>query len=234
VRHVALRCRPSLQSELAQWIEASPRFRAFVTAHQDKVRKKLTSSDVEETRLDVRAELLVAYLVLTERRFDVSFEAYGARQLGPDLSVVFRANQRFNLEVTRVRATGDPDPARLANVIAGKLRQLPGETPNGLVIVTRGLRLTDDTVNVATRVLKSHGDAKDDAFFAHRGGLSARDFSARFVRLSGVFTIDEAVAPSGVGRWANREARHKLPPDLFAALSASLSAYSPAAATSEL
>jgi len=221
-----------LQSELAHWIEDSPRFRTFVAAHQDKVRKKLTSSDDEDTRLDVRAELLVAYLVLSDRRFDVSFEAYGARQVGPDLSVAFRTNQRFNLEVTRVRATGDPDPARLANVVAGKVRQLPGEIPNGLVVVTRGLRLTDETLGLATRLLKSHSDGKDDEFFAHRGGFSARDFAARFVRLSGVFTIDEAAAPPEVGKWANPEARHKLARDIIGALSTSLSGYSPATATS--
>src|SRR5437879_4348415 len=93
----------------------------------------------------VRAELLVAYLVTADRRFELSFEAYGARRLGPDLTVTFRTNLRFNLEVTRLRTAGDTggDPAsqdpgasvaRLANVIAGKLRQLPGDIPNALVI----------------------------------------------------------------------------------------------------
>ena len=133
VDHVAPGCRPGLRSELAHWIENSPGFRAFLTTNQDKVRKKLTTSDGEEHRLDVRAELLVAYLIVADRRFELSFEAYGARRLGPDLTVTFRTNQRFNLEVTRLRTTGDADPdpgvAKLANVIAGKLRQLPGDTP---------------------------------------------------------------------------------------------------------
>src|ERR1700730_11797968 len=107
VRYVALRCRPGLQSELGQWIENSPRFGAFMTANQDKARKKLTSSDDEEHRLDVRAELQVAYLIVADRRFELAFEAYGARQVGPDLTVTFRGNQRFNLEVTRLRTSGD-------------------------------------------------------------------------------------------------------------------------------
>src|SRR6185295_15244492 len=98
------------------------------------VRKKLTSSDDEEVRLDVRAELLVAYSIVADRRFELQFEAYGARSLGPDLTVTFRANQRFNLEVTRLRTTVEPEAgvARLANVITGKLRQLPGDVPNAL------------------------------------------------------------------------------------------------------
>ena len=80
---------------------------SFLTTNQDKVRKKLNSSDDEEHRLDVRAELLVAYLIVADRRFELAFEAYGARPLGPDLTVTFRANQRFNLEVTRLRTTDD-------------------------------------------------------------------------------------------------------------------------------
>src|SRR5438874_4941154 len=130
VQHVAQRCRPGFQSELARWLEGSPRFRAFITTNQDKVRKKLTTPDDEEHRLDVRAELLVAYLILSDRRFEVAFEAYGARRLGPDLTVSFRTNQRFNLEVTRLRTLTDSNAAaaeRSANVIAGKLRQLPGD-----------------------------------------------------------------------------------------------------------
>src|SRR5690348_11962610 len=68
VHYVAPRCRPRLQSELAHWIENQPRFRAFVAVNQDKVRKKLTTSDDEEHRLDVRAELLVAYLIAADPR----------------------------------------------------------------------------------------------------------------------------------------------------------------------
>jgi hypothetical protein len=217
VRHMALRCRPGLQSELAHWIDSSPRYRAFLTTNQDKVRKKLNTSDDEEHRLDVRAELLVAYLIIADRRVELSFEAYGARRVGPDLTVTFRANQRFNLEVTRLRTTGDtagsesgPAVARLANVITGKLRQLPGDVPNALVIAARGLALNEDSLSAATRLLKVHTDGKDDAFFAHRGLKDARDFHAQYLHLSGIFVLDEATAPAGVIFSPNREARHPL------------------------
>src|SRR5207245_1604536 len=192
VHHVARRCRPGLQSELAHWIEESPRFRTLMTMNQDKVRKKLNSSDDEESRLDVRAELLVAYLILADRRFELAFEAYGARRVGPDLTVSYRINQRFNLEVTRLRATADPDIARLANVITGKLRQLPAEVPNALVITTRGLALAEESLAEATRLLKAHSDAKDDPFYARRGLKDARGFYAQNLRLSGLFGLDEA------------------------------------------
>jgi hypothetical protein len=231
VRYVALRCRPGFQSELGHWIESSPRFGALITANQDKVRKKLNAADDENSRLDVRAELRIAYLMLTDRRFDVSFEAYGARRLGPDLTVTFRANQRFNLEVTRLRATdhagnaaGEPvsgvpllpsaDPgaavARLAHVITSKLRQLPGDIPNGLVIAVRGLTLNEDALGAAVRLLKLHADRKDQAFLARGGFTDARDLYAQYRHLSGIFVLDEATAPAGAIFSPNREARHPL------------------------
>jgi hypothetical protein len=179
----------------------------------------LTTSDDEEHRLDVRAELLVAYLIVADRRFELAFEAYGARRLGPDLTVTFRANQRFNLEVTRLRAPAssdtdlsDPGPgvARLANVITGKLRQLPGDVPNALVIAARGLMLNEDSLVAATRWLKLHTDSKDDVFFARRGLNDARDFYAHYLHLGGIVVLDEATAPASAILWPNREARHPL------------------------
>jgi hypothetical protein len=231
VQYVAPRCRPGLRSELAQWIEDSPRFAAFITTNQDKVRKKLTTSDDEQHRLDVRAELRVACLLLADRRFELSFEAYGARRIGPDLTVAFRTNQRFNLEVTRLRTTGDtmagngagaddagPGTARLANVITSKLRQLPGEISNGLVIAARGLTLNEDSLVAALRLLKTHADRKDDAFFAHRGLKDARAFYGQYLHLSGVFVLDEPGGPAGAIFSPNRESRHPLARETLAAL----------------
>jgi hypothetical protein len=220
VRHVASRCRPSLQSELGRWLEESPRFSDFLTKHQDKVRKKLTVSDDEETRLDVRAELLVAYLLLADRRFELAFEAYGARQRGPDLSVTYRANQRFNLEVTRLRA--DASEARLASVIAGKLRQLPAGMANALLIAATGFASAEDTLAAAARLLRQHADARDDEFFTRRGFSSAREFHAQWLRLSALYVLDETTDPRTLASWPNREATHQLPREAQPALTACL------------
>ena len=95
VGYVARTCNPSLRSELGHWIEDSSRFAAFVSANRDKIRKKLSNADGADGRLDVRAELRVAYMLLADRRFDVAFEAYGAHRSGPDLTATYRANQRF-------------------------------------------------------------------------------------------------------------------------------------------
>jgi hypothetical protein len=145
-------------------------------------------------------------------------------------------NQRFNLEVTRVRATAQDDAAgpadgepgvgvaRLANVITGKLRQLPGDVPNALVITTRGLPLTEEILAAATRLLKLHSDSKDDSFFARRGLRDARDFYAQYLHLSGTFVLDEA---SGALFSSNREARHPLSREIVAGLTACLTSDSP-------
>jgi hypothetical protein len=205
VRHVAARCRPGLQSELGRWLESSPRFREFVTAHQDKVRKKLNASDEEDTRLDVRAELLVASLLLADRRFDVAFEAYGAGQRGPDLSVRYRANQRFDVEVTRQRSLGEPPEGRLAHVVLSKLRQFQAGVPNALVIAVPGPQPTEDTLPAAARLLRQRPDA-------------------RWPRLSGIWLLDEQPGSRTAVYWPNPEAGHPLPREIVAAVRASLAA----------
>jgi hypothetical protein len=248
VRYVASRCRPALQSELGQWLDSSARFHAFVTTHQDKVRKKFKqTSDDEESRQDVRAELLVARLLLEDRRFAVAFEAYGAGRVGPDLSVTYRAHQRFNLEVTRLRASADADDAspdaivsRLANIVAGKLRQLPAGVPNALVIAARGQRIDEEHLTRAVRLVQnarstasSASRSREDSLAARGAAHSARSVEpsrrnpATSVNLSGVFVIDDATTPMSVLFAANREARHSLSTDVLKALTSSLAAYAP-------
>jgi hypothetical protein len=206
VRYVAVGCRPSLQSEFGRWIEDAPRFAAFVAANQDKIRKKLSTADGADGRYDVRAELHVARLLLADRRFEMELEAYGAKRAGPDLTATFRANQRFNLEVTRLR-TPAPDATRLANIIAAKVRQLPPELPNALVVTGAEIAVAEERVGDAARLLKARNDASDDPFFERRGLGDARNFYAHYLRLSGVLVLDEADLPVF---WPNPEARRRL------------------------
>lgn len=203
VRYVAQGCRPGFQSELGHWLDQRPRFRDLIAFNQDKVRKKLTTTD-EEMRQDVRTELLVAYLVLGDRRFGVTLEAYGAHRLGPDLSVTYRVNQKFNLEVTRLRTSETPGSTRLAEVIGGKLRQLPTDVPNALVMNGRGLGVRADRLEAALTLLRASGVHKDLA------------------RLGGVFCIDDDEATPGAVFCANPEPRSLLSREVVTALGACL------------
>src|SRR5687768_17582959 len=77
----------TLESDLVSWLDTSARFERFLSVHRDKVRKKLRTASDEDAVLDVRAELLVAALLVSDRRFEAAFEAYGAGKRGPDLTV---------------------------------------------------------------------------------------------------------------------------------------------------
>ena len=105
-----------LSDALMQWMEASPRFTAFVETYRDKIRKKIRVTRDPESALDLRAELEVAYSLLNDRRLAVAYEPYASvKKRGPDFAVTYRANLIFNIEVARMRpeesAAGGNRPA---------------------------------------------------------------------------------------------------------------------------
>lgn len=71
LRYVALRCRPGFPSELGHWLDSDPRFRAFITTRHDKIRKKLTTSDDEEHRLERRGRAARGYRCLSREFAEV-------------------------------------------------------------------------------------------------------------------------------------------------------------------
>jgi hypothetical protein len=103
----------------------------FAEAHREKIWKKLRRATDGEALRDVRAELQAAHLLVADRRIELAFEAYGSGKAGPDFTVTFRAGQRFNLEVTRLRRV--PDATSFGRTLLAKLRQLPPSAPNVLL-----------------------------------------------------------------------------------------------------
>ena len=199
-----------LGAELTSWLESSPRFRAFAESNRDKIRKKLRGAADLEARRDVRAELRTARLLLADRGFELAFEAYGSGKPGPDFTVAFRGERRFNLEVTRMRRT--PDAAGYGWTLLAKLLQLPPGVPNAVLISIEGAVDAVD-VDAAVRVLRARADKKDEGFFAARGFDGTRGFYERFLRLGAVFVLGEAGSEeSRASLWINRSARVELPP----------------------
>ena len=195
-----------MADELAGWLSGSQRFRAFAEAHRDKIRRKLRGATDAQARRDVRAELRVAYLLLANRRIELGWEAYGSAKGGPDFTITYRGHREFNLEVTRLR--GVPDAAGLARPMLAKLRQLPPGLPNVLLIAIDGERADALDVAGGVRALRARADAKDEAFFASRGFVSARAFYERFLRLSGVMVWCEGAADDArAALWTNPSAR---------------------------
>jgi hypothetical protein len=209
--------------ELATWLAAEPRFRAFAEANRDKIRKKLRGSASDaEARRDVRLELDVIRSLLTDRKVSVAFEPYGSGHVGPDLAVTLGSGMA-NLEITRRRGA-PPDPTTLAQLILAKLRQLPPSVPNALLVASDAASAAELDVSAAIRLLRGRADAKDESFFAARGFPTSRAFYDRFLRLGGVIAWSERASalPRAV-LWTNASARIALPPKLARAMVTALS-----------
>ncbi len=194
--------------ELFAWMTVSPRFRAFVDLHRDKIRKKLRGATDSEARRDVRAELNVAQLLLVDRRVQLAFEAYGSGRPGPDFTVTM-GSDRFNIEVTRIR--GHAEAAGFGALLA-KIRQLPPSIGNGVVLAIEGPDAAAYDIAALVGALRTRAEAKDDALFVGRGFKGSRDFRERLGRLGLAFVFAEAA--TGDARsvaWTNSEARFAFP-----------------------
>jgi hypothetical protein len=212
----------ALAPELAAWLAGSPRFAAFMASHRSKVRKKLRGAADDAAVRDVRAELAVARLLLSDRHFELAFEAYG-RIGGPDFTVAYRAARPFNIEVTRMRR--EPDATAVAGVVLGKLRQLPPSIANLLLVAVDEGAAGDADVGAAVRKLRAHADAKDEAYFAFRGIAGTRTFYDRFLRLAGVVIWSEsAEGMQRAAAWTNGSARIAVPEATIRAVLTCLSA----------
>jgi hypothetical protein len=198
-----------LAAELTGWLAGSARFRTFAEAHRDKIRKKLRSAVESEALRDVRAELQAAHLLLADRRIELAFEAYGSGKRGPDFTVTFRGERPFNLEVTRLRRGPE---AGFEGSLLTKLRQLPPSAPNAVLVAIEGDSAQAFDVAGAVRALRALADAKDEAFFVHRGLDGTRGFYERFLRLGAVLVWCEgATGDARAALWTNRSARIALP-----------------------
>ena len=197
-----------LADELGSWLAGSRRFRGFAEEHREKIRKKLRGAADPDARRDVRAELLVARLLLVDRRIDLAFEGYGSGNPGPDFTVSFRGARSFNLEVTRPRRGG----AGAAATILAKLRQLPPSVPNALLIAIEGDNAAAVDVDGAIRGLRERALVNDDDFFSRGGLRGTREFNLRYRRLGAVIVWCEAArSDARAASWTNASARIPVP-----------------------
>lgn len=209
-----------LSDELARWLSTSGRFRTFADENRAKIRKKLRGATDIDARRDVRSELVIARLLIADRRIELAFEAYGSDRRGPDFTVTL-GSQRFNLEVTRLR--GHPAHAGVGALL-GKLRQLPPSKPNGVILAIEADNANEYDITAAVRTLRTRADAKDEALFSARGFSGARGFYERFLRLGSVIVWAEGAArDSRVSIWSNPSARTPISSKALRAVAHSLS-----------
>ncbi|HOU40240.1 MAG TPA: hypothetical protein PK829_03125 [Promineifilum sp.] len=210
----------ALRAEFAGWVRGSRRFAAFADVYRGKIRAKLRHARDEGGLRDVRAELVTAALLLREDRFSLEYEKYAAaRTRGPDFTVTFKGHMPFNVEVRRIRngeldtADAGARTAKLIAVLVDKASQMPPSIINVLWLSAEGEIDADDLTH-AVATVRQLAERKDDDYFARRGYRDAADFLGQYQRLSGIVR-PAAGAPV---LWRNPTARHKIPPDLAAAL----------------
>jgi hypothetical protein len=85
---------------LTAWFATSEWFEAFADHYKGKIRKKARTAKTDDDLEDLQFELQAPFLLLSDSRFTVEYEKYGA---GPDFTATFEGRLNFNVEVKRIR-----------------------------------------------------------------------------------------------------------------------------------
>lgn len=206
---------------MAMWLESSHRFATFVTAFQDKIRKKLRTTQDQESLLDLQLELETAYLLFQERSLSVVYEPELSKRIrSPDFAVTYTTSLTFMLEVTRVQA--DPKntvDVRIADTIPSKLGQLLPQRSNILLIGVETVDLTPSDIRTAMLSIQQRAERNDSTFLQRNGFRDRADFFRHYRRLSEILVrgSDFEVTKS-IGTWVNPQAKHPLPSKVRTAL----------------
>jgi hypothetical protein len=206
-----------LTGSLRQWLEASPRFTAFVEIYRDKIRKKVRVTREPESILDLLGELEVAYCLLDDRRLEVAYEPYASvKRRGPDFAVTYRSNLVFNIEVSRIRMeesveTGNAidlqrKEERILRTVLDKLGQMQPGMANLLVIHTREDLAGSINLGQLMQAMKTRVDRKDPSFFSLTRYTTPAAFYKDFLRLNGILLWSAEAQ-----LWVNKGARPALP-----------------------
>jgi len=203
-----------LAGELARWMEAAPRFTAFVETYRDKIRKKIRGTREPESILDLRGELEVACGLLSDRRLAVTYEPYASvKRRGPDFAVTYRTNLVFNVEVARMRyenqgTVGIDLPLRkerFLRLLLYKLGQMQPGMPNLLVIHIREELARPLDLSRLMQEIKMKAEGKDASFYELSRYANPAAFYKDFLHLSGILLWS-----AGGPLWVNKQARQAL------------------------
>jgi hypothetical protein len=208
-----------LAAEMETWLRSSRRFGAFVTAFQDKIRKKLRVTQDQETLYDLRLELETAYLLLQERALSVAYEPEQSKQgRSPDFAVSFTTSMSFMVEVTRLRDASYSETKdlvvgeRLADAICSKLGQLLPQRSNVLIVGGAALPLRQSELASVMLRIQQRAERDDHALSPRYGFRERADFFRHYQRLSEVLVRSSSLrAVERPVVWVNPQAKHPLP-----------------------
>lgn len=206
--------RHPLAARLSAEMAASPAFLAFVEANAPKIRKKARGVGDGEGVGDLGAELVAARWLLRDRGVALVYEKYASEKMrGPDFTVTLKGHIAFNVEARRLRPPAQP--AKAADAICAKLRQLPPSIGNVILLEADGEDAANLDLAATLKRLREQADTQRDDYFARRGFRDARDFLRHLPRLSAVFLFPMPTSDTSPhsSLWVNPAARHPLHPD---------------------
>jgi hypothetical protein len=207
---------------MAGWLASSRRFAAFVTISRDKVRKKLRTTQHQDTLQDLRLELETAYLLLQEQSLSLVYEPNCGQGRCPDFAVDFTTSLTFMVEVTRQRTgqqknvpetAGQPAmeaTAALIDTICSKLGQFVPQRSNVLVVGLDALPLSQSDLSSLMRHTQRLAERYDPAFWGRYRFRDRADFFRQYQRLSEILVRGSQPGEAAVA-WANPQAAYPLP-----------------------
>ncbi len=207
------------ETDVAGWLNASRRFRAFVEENLPKVHKKLRTASGPQATRDVLLELEVAYRLSSVKAHGLSYEPFGASgERGPDFAVAFNGRPWFLLEVTRSTSGAGAPAERMGRAVGAKLGQLRPEGPNVVLVGTEGPPPEEDDLAAALAGLAREAESAEPVHFMRLGLRDRRAFFQRYERLSAVMVASFAATPGPVSTWFNQRARRQVATRGLAAL----------------
>jgi len=219
------------------WLTSSRRFATFVNDFHNKIRKKIRTTQDQETLSDLRFELETAYLLLQERSLSLVYEPQHCGQPRcPDFAVTFTTSLTFMVEVTRIRtiqprisAQVEAEPKAvsmeeqladtIADTLCSKLGQLLPQHSNVFVVGTDDPVPMPSELNSAMLRVQQRVERNDSTFWGRHRFRDRADFFRHYYRLSDVLVRrSESRTDEAAVEWVNPQAKHPLPSKVRTAL----------------
>ena len=224
-----------LAPPMATWLNSSRRFIAFVDNFRDKIRKKIRTTQDQESLLDLRLELETAHLLHREKSLSVEYEPQRAERIRhPDFAVNFTTSLTFMVEVTRLRVDQKSLPAtpetdakaappligeRLGDAVCSKLGQMMHQKSNVLIAGVDDLELTQNDIRDAWVRIQQRAERSEPTFLQRYRFRDRTEFFHHYQRLSELIVRGtELKAGEAVIGWINPQAKYPLPSKVRTAL----------------
>ena len=227
----------SLALTMETWLTSSRRFAAFVSDFHNKIRKKIRTTQDQETLSDLRFELETAYLLLQERALSLIYEPpHCGQPRCPDFAVTFTTSLTFMVEVTRIRtlqarisAQTDIEPKAvnmeeqladtIADTLCDKLGQLLPQHSNVFVVGTDDPVPASSELQAAMLRVQQRVERNDSTFWMRHRFRDRADFFRHYYRLSEVLFRKSQGGPENTAfEWLNPQGKYPLPSKVRTAL----------------